>query len=40
MRTANTMQLEDQSNSKVRLTAAIKERATAIKQEMSKLLWD
>lgn len=40
MRTANTMQLEDQSNSKVRLAAAIKERATAIKQEMPKLLWD
>ena len=40
MRTANTMQLEDQSNSKERIAAAIKERATAIKQEMPKILWD
>ena len=40
MRTANTMQLEDQSNSKERIAAAIKERANAIKQEMPKILWD
>lgn len=40
MRTANTMKLEDQANSKKRIEAAIKERATAIKNEMPKILWD
>lgn len=40
MRTANTMQLEDQANSKKRLQAAIKERAEAIKNDMPKFLWD
>jgi predicted DNA-binding mobile mystery protein A len=40
MRTANTMQLEDQANSKKRLKAAIKERAEAIKNDMPKFLWD
>jgi predicted DNA-binding mobile mystery protein A len=40
MRTANTMQLEDQANSKKRLETAIRERATAIKYEMPKILWD
>ncbi|MDQ0105790.1 putative DNA-binding mobile mystery protein A [Chitinophaga terrae (ex Kim and Jung 2007)] len=40
MRTANTMKLEDQANSKKRLEAAIRERATAIKNEMPKILWD
>lgn len=40
MRTANTMQLEDQANSKKRLEAAIKERTEAIKKEMPKFLWD
>lgn len=40
MRTANTMKLEDQSNSKKRIEAAIKERATAIQNEMPKILWD
>jgi hypothetical protein len=40
MRTANTMKLEDQANSKKRLEAAIKERATAIQNEMPKILWD
>lgn len=40
MRTANTMKLEDQSNSKKRIEAAIKERAAAIRNEMPKILWD
>jgi len=40
MRTANTMKLEDQANSKKRIASAIKERAAAIKNEMPKILWD
>lgn len=40
MRTANTMKLEDQANSKKRIETAIKERAAAIKKEMPKILWD
>lgn len=40
MRTANTMKLEDQANSKQRIEAAIKERAAAIQNEMPKILWD
>jgi len=40
LRTANTMKLEDQANSKKRIETAIKERATAIKNEMPKILWD
>jgi predicted DNA-binding mobile mystery protein A len=40
MRTANTMKLEDQANSKKRIEAAIKERAAAIQNEMPKILWD
>ena len=40
MRTANTMKLEDQANSKRRIEAAIKERAAAIQNEMPKILWD
>ena len=40
MRTANTMKLEDQANSKKRIETAIRERATAIKTEMPKILWD
>jgi predicted DNA-binding mobile mystery protein A len=40
MRTANTMKLEDQANSKKRIEAAIKERATAIQNEVPKILWD
>lgn len=39
-RTANTMKLEGQSNSKKRLQAAIKERAAEIKSQMPKVLWD
>jgi predicted DNA-binding mobile mystery protein A len=40
MRTANTMKLEEQANSKKRIEAAIKERATAIQNEVPKILWD
>ena len=40
MRTANTMKLEDQANSKKRIENAIRERAAAIKNEMPKILWD
>ena len=40
LRTANTMKLEDQANSKKRIEAAIRERATAIQNEMPKILWD
>jgi predicted DNA-binding mobile mystery protein A len=40
MRTANTMKLEDQANSKKRIESAIRERATAIQNEMPKILWD
>ncbi len=40
MRTANTMKLEDQANTKKRIKAAIMERAAAIKNEMPKILWD
>lgn len=40
MRTANTMKLEDQANSKKRIETAIRERAAAIKNEMPKILWN
>jgi predicted DNA-binding mobile mystery protein A len=40
MRTANTMKLEDQSNTKKRIQSAIKERAIEIQNEMPKILWD
>jgi predicted DNA-binding mobile mystery protein A len=40
MRTANTMKLEDQANSKKRIETAIRERAAAIKNEIPKILWD
>ena len=39
-RTANSMKLEDQENSKQRIEKAIEERATIIKNEMPKTLWD
>jgi predicted DNA-binding mobile mystery protein A len=38
-RTSNSMKLEDQENSKQRIEA-IEERATIIKNEMPKTLWD
>ena len=39
-RTSNSMKLEDQENSKQRIEKAIEERATIIKNEMPKILWD
>lgn len=40
LRTSNTMKLEDQENTKLRIEKAIQERATIIKNEMPKILWD
>lgn len=40
MRTAHTMNLEDQANSKKRIARAIKERTELIKNEMPKELWN
>ncbi|MHB1180007.1 MAG: mobile mystery protein A [Daejeonella sp.] len=40
LRTSNTMKLEDQGNSNNRIQKAIEERATSIKNEMPKILWD
>ncbi len=40
MRSAQTMALEDQANSSIRIETAIRERAEAIKSEMPKILWD
>ena len=40
MRTATTMELEDQANSKERIEKAIQERAYEIKKEIPKILWD
>ncbi len=40
LRTSNTMQLEDQENSKIRIEKAIKSRSDEIKREMPKYLWD
>lgn len=39
-RTAQTMQLEDQANSKKRIEAAINERTEELKKEVPKMLWD
>ena len=40
LRTANTMKLEDQANSKNRIKKAIEERAAEIVNELPKILWD
>jgi predicted DNA-binding mobile mystery protein A len=40
MRTAVTMEIEDQGNSSARLQKAIKEKAEEIKNEMPRYLWD
>ena len=40
LRTSNTMELEDQVNSKERIEKAILERTQEIKNEMPKILWD
>lgn len=39
-RTAHSMQLEDQANSKKRIEAAINERTEELKKELPKMLWD
>lgn len=40
LRTSNTMQLEEQENSKARIEKAIINRAEEIKTKMPKYLWD
>lgn len=40
MRTSNSMKLENQENSKLRIQKAIEERTAEIKNEMPKTLWD
>jgi predicted DNA-binding mobile mystery protein A len=40
LRTSNTMKLEDQENSEIRLKRAIEERTMLLKHEMPKILWD
>ncbi len=40
MRTSNTMKLEDQENSQMRIKKAIEERTFEIKTQMPKILWD
>ncbi len=39
-RTSNTMKLEDQENSKERIKKAIDERASILKHDIPKALWD
>ena len=39
-RTSNTMKLEDQENSEMRLKKAIEERTALLKNELPKVLWD
>jgi len=39
-RASNSMKLEDQENSEIRLKKAIQERATILKNEVSKIIWD
>jgi hypothetical protein len=39
-RTSNSMKLEDQENSEIRLKKAIEERITSLKNEVPKILWD
>ena len=40
LRTNNSMTLEDQQNSKERIEQAIEQKASEIKHEMPKYLWD
>ena len=40
IRTSNSMKLEDQENSDLRIKKAIAERTTILKNEMPKMLWD
>jgi len=39
-RTSNTMKLEDQENSEIRLRKAIEERTMILKLQIPKVLWD
>ncbi len=40
LRTNQSMKLEEQGNSKIRIEKAINERTMSIKNEMPKILWD
>lgn len=40
MRTAQSMELEDQANSQERIDQAIRERAVVIRRELPSMLWD
>jgi predicted DNA-binding mobile mystery protein A len=40
LRTSNTMKLEDQENSRERISKAIQEKTAELKNEMPKILWD
>ncbi len=40
LRTSNTMKLEDQENSRQRISKAIQEKTEELKNEMPKILWD
>jgi len=40
LRTSNNMRLEDQENSRKRITASIKEHTIEIKKQMPRYLWD
>ena len=40
LRTSNTMKLENQENSEMRIKKAIEERTTMLKYEMPKILWE
>lgn len=40
MRTSHTMKLEDQENTKERISKSIKDRVEKIKNELPKYLWD
>jgi hypothetical protein len=40
LRTSNSMKLEDQQNSDERIDRAIQEKATEIKDELPKYIWE
>jgi predicted DNA-binding mobile mystery protein A len=39
-RASNSMKLEDQENSEIRIKKAVQERANILKNEVSKIIWD
>jgi len=39
-RASNSMKLEDQENSEIRIKKAIQERASILKSDVSKIIWD